>query len=510
MNNKKKNIIIILLCFLLANECSFASGIYSMPQSQRDSASASKPTVSEPIQVEKVLMPQDKPKRNFELPFARQKNCIKDESKKTYEKNIPKVEEPLKIGTSADVVSYKKISMQEAIDYALKNNLDIKGNRINVDIGKNDIKKANQLRNPYIQYFFNGGKAATDNPNNAGLIFPIDIAKRGARKRLAKSNLDLTKGNVALAELMLRLDVRQAYVDLVSAKSTLKILNDQKKLLQDLLDISQKKYDVGAVPLMDVIHAKMTLNQLLIQVNSANTDVMLARYDFNKVLNSQNFDAKEEILPEQKEFTDLLTPRPLEKSYGFDELADIMVKNRLDLKNAQKDVEVAQKNLTLVIRQRVPDIEIGGGVIFVPSQLSTSDEFTKGYYVGGNITNIPLLYQYSPEIKNAKLQVEQKLLALASQKKQAMMDLHSAYDTYIMTRDNLNYYNDILLSESKQFLNMSKRSYVVGKSNITDFIFIQQSYKSIIMGYIEALSDYYGAWIDLLREVNDEGLNING
>ena len=417
---------------------------------------------------------------------------------------------PLVAQTSAEISTYEKISMPCAIDYALSHNLDIKGNRLNIDIAKNSIKTANRLKNPSLISFFNMGKAATDNPNNVGLVFPIEILKRGPRKNLAKSNLELTKGSVALAELTLRLDVRQAYVDLVAAKSMLKILNEHRKLLTELAMISQRKYELGAVPEMDVIHAKMTLNQLLINVNSANTQVYVARYNFNKLLNSKNYDSQEDYLPEQNKFIALLTPKATEKMPTFEELFDIALQRRLDLKNAQKDIDVAQKNLVVVIRQRVPDIELGGGYLFVPSQLATSETLAQGVYAMGNITNIPLLYQYSPEIKNAKIQVEQKQLAYDSLKKQAYMDLHSAYDEFITAQNNLNYYTDVLLAESRQFLNMAKRSYEAGKSSMTDFIFVQQSYKAIIMNYTTALADYYNSWVNVLREVNDEELKLNG
>lgn len=415
----------------------------------------------------------------------------------------------LETGTSADIATYQKISLPCAIDYALTHNLDIQGNRLNVNIAKNSVKAANRLRNPSFISFYNLGRAATDNPNTVGMVFPVDIAKRGPRKNLAKSNLELIKGNVLLAELNLRLDVRQAYVDLVAAKSALKILNEHRKLLEELLDVAQQKYDAGAVPQMDVIQAKMTLNQLLIQVNSANTYIYVTRYYFNSLLNSQNFDSQEDYLPEQKEFISLLTPNPLETLPSFDDLFAIAVQKRLDLKNAQKDIDVAQKNLVLVIRQRIPDLEIGGGYTFVPQALATDNLFSQGVFAMGNITNIPLLYQYSPEIKNAKIMVEQKQLAYQSLLNQSRMSLHSAYEEFRTAQDNLNYYNDILLVESRQFLEMAQKSYKAGKTNITNLIFIQQSYKSIMTGYTMALAEYYKTWVNILREVNDEELKLH-
>lgn len=509
MKNKILTLIISLL--ILLSNFAYATGIQPHPQVEQNSLlptntqESTKTYTQDLPKLERIYNQPVQPPKQSEKPI------IQEQSTQTKpEKSLQKLNPPIQIGTTADVTTYKKLSLPEAIEYALSHNLEIRSTRIDINKAKNDIKTANRLRNPYFTSFFNLGRAATDNPNYAGMYFPIDIAKRGARKRLAKSTYDLTRGNVLLAELNLRLDVRQAYVDLVAAKSMVKILDDQRILLQELVNVAKRKYEVGTAPQMDVIHSKMTLNQLLIQLNSARTNVFIARYKFNLILEAVGFDSKEDYLPEQKEFVDLLTPIPTEKLPSFDYFYNIATLKRLDIKNAQKDIDIAQKNLTLVIRQRVPDIELGAGYMFVPQALATDNHFSQGAFIGGNIINIPLLYQYSPEIKNAKLVVEQKELAYQNVQHHALMNLHSAYDAFSTAQTNLNYYSDVLLSESKQFLQMARKSYQIGKTSITDYIFIEQSYKNILMGYTNSLAEYYNAWVELLREVNDEGLKLNG
>lgn len=500
-------ILFILLCLLSTNTV-FAAGFHTIPQT--GGTIRTEPMVKMTPTAEPVLptTPENtQPTQTTVTPTAKPSEIVKS-AKPTTSNPLTKIPPPLKIQATEEVVAYKKISLSEAISYALAHNLNIKSTRLNINIDRNNIKVATHLKNPYIQAYYNGGKAAEDNPNFFGMLFPFEIAKRGVRRKLAQSNLELTKGNVALAELNLRLDVRQAYVDLVAAKTNLKIMDGQRQLLQELLNIAQLKYNAGAVPLMDVIQAKMTLNQALIQLNSAKTDVLVARFKFNSLLDANNFDTKEDYLPEQKEFIDLLTPRSNGKAPTFDEIANVALSKRLDLKNALQDIDVAQKNLMVTIHQRYPDIEIGGGILFVPEQLATANRTTEGFYIAGNITNIPLFYQYTPEIKNAKLQIEQKKMAYDSLRHKTLLDLHSAYDSFYTVQTNLNYYNDILLSESRQFLNMSKKSYLIGKTSITDYIFIQQSYKNILLGYTNTLADYYDAWIDVLREVNDESLKL--
>ncbi len=410
---------------------------------------------------------------------------------------------------TADIPTYTKFTLPQAIDFALKNNFEIKSKRLNIDKSQNDLKAAGRFKNPTLSTFVNNGKAAMDNPDMFGLSQVLEIGKRSPRKKLAQANLELTKGNVALDEFYLRLDVRQSYVDLVAAKSVLKILEDQKKLLEELYYIAQKKYEAGSAPEMDVIQAKITLDQLITQVNTAKTNVEVARYNFNRTLDSKGYDTAEDYLPDQKDFLFLLTPKPQDKMPEFEKLSKIAAEKRIDLKNAKQDVEVARKNLVVVLRQRVPDIELGGGVLYCPDSLTTEEGPAYGYYVIGNLTNIPLFYQYKPEIKNAKIEIEQKALKYNHLRHEAIMNLGATYDQFVTAQTNLNYYNDSLLTESNQFLGMAKKSYEIGKTNISNFIFIQQSYKSILMGYTNALATYYNSWVDFLREVNDEEIKLD-
>lgn len=500
MSKKISLVILILVC---VSNVALATGVLSIPSAEKEIQQPHLTPTQIQMQPGPKLIPPIPPEAKFNAP------ALPDIVKPTLE-TLKRSDEPYQAGTSTEISICHKISLPEAIDYALSNSLDIRGTRLNVPIAQNNIKVANRLRNPYIQSYFNFGTAATDNPDYVNVIFPFELFKRGPRKKLAQASLELTKSQLALAELTLRLDVRDAYIDLVTAKSVLKITQQQRQLIQELLNIAQKKYDVGAVPLMDVVQAKMALNQSLIQLNSAKTDVLIARHKFNRIIFANDFDTLEDSLPQHDRFIALLTPSPSEKLPMFDCIAQIAMARRLDIQNAQKDLDVAKKNLTVIIRQRIPDIEVGGGVIFVPAPLATAGRNTQGVDVVANINNIPLLYQYTPEIKNAMLQVQQKELAYDTTRHNALLNLHTAYDAFSTAQLNLNYYNDVMLTESTQFLYMAKRSYEVGKTNITNYIYIEQTYKEILMSYTKALADYYGAWVDLLREVNDEGLKLNG
>ncbi len=407
----------------------------------------------------------------------------------------------------------KKISLQEALDIAVENNIDYQASKMDIGIAENKVKASNRLQNPEINTFFNIGDIGRGNPQVAGLSETIEIAKRDARKKLALANLELTKHNLEYIKFDLKMDVREAYINLVLAKEILMVLESRQRLLQDLLEIAKKRVAAGEVEEIDVIQTEIALNQLVIQVNTQKANVKSAMYDFNKAINIKNeglikYDAQDDNFSDKDDFIALLSPKPREKLPPFELIVDKSLKNRYDIKIARQQVEVAKKNLVYVTRQKIPDIELQGGYGFMTRGMSESGAYMDGAYAGANIVNIPLFYSFKPEIQNAKMQVNQAELKYISVENKAINDLHSAYEKFLTAKLNLNYYNDNLLKNSNELIKVAKKNYAQGKSSLTTLIVMEQSYRSIVSGYTYALADYYNCWIDFLREVNVENFDL--
>ena len=417
------------------------------------------------------------------------------------------------VNTACAVEELKKINLDDAIELSISNNLDLQAARIDVELAKNDIKSANRLKNPDINIFYNFGKAGKSEPQQIGLSETIEIAKRAPRKNFAKSNLYKKEIDVKLSEFTLEMDVRETYADLVGAKTILSSLEEQKKLLQELLKIAQNKYKTDTYAQTEVIQAQIALNQLETKINTAKTSVTTARNNFNKTLNLKEnsaviYDTKEDNLPDETVFISLKTPDFNDPIPDFDSIATRALEKRLDIRAAKQEIDIAKKNLTVVERQRIPDVEISGGYSYLPQSHSETGHFEPGAYAAAGINNIPLLYTYKPEIKNAKLQIEQAQINYESAKNKALKDLSSAYDKFTTSRTNLLFYKQKLIKDSQELIDISKKNYNAGKTDLTSVIVMQQSYQEIVTGYISALTDYYTDWIDFLREVNNEEFEL--
>lgn len=160
--------------------------------------------------------------------------------------------------------------------------------------------------------------------------------------------MELEKQNIDYVKFDLKMDVREAYVNLVAAKEILNVLEQRRKLLNDLLAIAKKRVAAHEVEEIDVIQTEIALDQLVIQVNTQKANVKAAMYNFNKAINANNasdvqYDAEDDNFSDKEDFIALLSPKPLAKLPSFDSIKENSLKNRYDIKIAKQQIDVAKK-----------------------------------------------------------------------------------------------------------------------------------------------------------------------
>ena len=406
---------------------------------------------------------------------------------------------------------YKQIDLKTAIDIAKKNNLDIQSSKKDVDIAKNEIKISNRLQNPSFDTFWNFGKGGKGNPNQIGMSETVELFKRGARKNLAKVNYSLTSDKYEYQKFNLQMDVTEAYIKLVVAKSILKKYERQHQFHEELLAISnlnnkeQNKFD------LDTIEAKIALNQMTTELNKAKTKAKTARLEFNRIINTTdgNYDTTDTDLTIENNPININIPQTSADLPPFKSIEDAAIQNRYDIKIAKNHIDVAEKKLAVIVRKKVPDLNIEGGFAYQTIGLADDNTFKPGAYLGASLTNIPVFYSYKPEIKNAQLEIEKANLEYISTVNKAKKSVEIAYEKFITAQINLESYNDKILKDSEELFTLFKQKYKVENVDFAALAAVEESYQDLIVGYSEALSDYYISWIDFLREINSEDFSFN-
>lgn len=380
---------------------------------------------------------------------------------------------------------------------ALEGNIELQEQRKNLGISKYAVKKAGAFKNPQFQTNLLVGPIAKGNSSQIGLMLPIEVMKRGERKKAALSELDYTQNKIKDYEFKLNLRVRTSYFNLLIAKSELKILEERKELLEELLEISKNKSKTSPNYEIDVLQADMRLKKLLVQINRAQADIRTAQYSFNKVLNLANnptlYDSKEDSVFGQEFFTKLELP-------SYEELEAIAFNNRYDIKMSESKIVKAKRDLAVVTKQRIPDIYVAGGYAF-------AHDGTSGAYVGAGV-DIPALYRYTPEIESAKLELDKAQLEYNSIINITKNVIHTNHDKFIMAQENVEHYKSIL-DESNKILNLSKQRYSKGQTSLTNLIIVEHSHQELLNEFIDAMKEYYNAYMALLQELGLDNLTID-
>lgn len=401
----------------------------------------------------------------------------------------------------------KKISLYSAIELALKENPQNKMAKLDTEIARQNVKEASRLKNPELQFFQNLGRAGAGNPQQLGLSYELEIFKPFKRKKAAKYSVTVFENNQKFYENDLVYRVKIAYIDLLESKTNLGIIKKQRDLFKEIHENAIKEEKKGSIPQTDVVLAKIEYNRFQMFYNQAQADLISKRNKFNAVMNTSEleFDTVQDKLDEN--YSALLTIKPTEKKIDFEKIKEYVYNNRYDIVSAKQEVEQKKAELSVIKSQLVPDLEIFGGWAYQSAAVSESDRFENGAYLGANLTNIPLIYQYKPEIEKAKYEIEKAELKYQDLIIDVTRNLSDAWENYCVSRDNLNFYDKELRSNSKELVEASTKSLKEKKIDMTYFLLMRKTYIELVLGYSDALSDYYRAYAELLKEINVQDIN---
>ena len=312
----------------------------------------------------------------------------------------------LTTSTGYAIQEEQKIDLKGAIEVALQTNPQIKLSKLDIDIARNNIFIADRLQNPSIHTFQNIPKAGVGNPQQIGVDYTIEILKRGKRKETAKAYSLAAIDSQKFLEYSLITEVKKSYINLLVKKSHLQILKEQEALYEELYKRMEEDVKQEKLPETEAIQAKIVLNRAIMYSNIARSEVISAQNYFNSVMNTSNinYDTKEDTLPD--DYAVLMTINPTDESINFNDIKNYALAHRYDLLAAKKEVQAAKSKLEAVKSQRIPDIELTGGYAYQTKGMSGDGHYQSGGYVGASLVNIPLLYNYSPEIQNAQIEIE--------------------------------------------------------------------------------------------------------
>lgn len=272
----------------------------------------------------------------------------------------------------------KKWSIQECIDYALENNLDMKQSDITVRISEYQVDQNKMSRYPNlnsnmahaynfgrsIDPFTNQFKNQSVQSNSFNLSSSVTLFSAYKIKNninLSQKNLEVSKENRNTLVNNVSLRVADAYLNILFNQEQLKIALNQEKLSQEQMEITQKLFKAGKVDKTELSNIQAQLSNNTFQVLSARNSIRIAKLNMVQLLQ----------LPSDTKF-EIETPNiNVEQADVTMQLATIIDKalsNMPEMKSANLKVESAKINQKIAKADLYPVLSLRANVNTVYSQ----------------------------------------------------------------------------------------------------------------------------------------------
>ena len=389
------------------------------------------------------------------------------------------------------------VDLEEMIQIALIQNQDIKIKKHELEATEKDIKIANRLQNPEMQSNVVIGNVALGNCSQAGLSLPIEVLKRGIRKKVAQEKFSIKETELKQFIHNFKLQIMQAYFDVLYAKTVYQIQEERLKLFKSLVQITTDRPKHSSYEI-DNLKADIQYATQKIAVNRARSDMLAKQFELNKILNTGNedvmYDTKESSLFEEDwKFLSFKIP-------DYDFLERTALKYSYMIKLSDQDINKFKLELKQVKHQRIPDVSVAGGYAWQYHR-NTNPHYG-GAFVGFGM-DLPVLYNYTPEIQKAELFLKRSEATKKAYEYQLKYELKKDYNVFKYSAENLEFSKEIL-ADSKKIVELSTKRYVEAKNNYSDLIVNANAHQEVLTQYLSIMSRHFYSYLELMQDIGHD------
>lgn len=385
------------------------------------------------------------------------------------------------------------LSMEQAIELALKNNFDIQiaKNKSEQAANNNTLGNAGML--PKLELGASGNFANTDmrqeflngttiNKNSvesqnittgAYLTWTIfdGLKMFASQKKLAElEKMGKTSLKIQIENTLSK--VIASYYAVASQIQLINGLNENIAVSEERLKIASKKLEIGTGSKFDVIQAKIDLNELKTSIIKQTTILNNSKAELNQILN-QKIDFNYEI-------SDTIpTINPLK----YDELQKTIQSNNSDLIYAEKNIEINKFTLRETRSNMMPKVNLNANYLFSRAEsqagfsllnqnLGMNFGFTATWTIFNGFTN-------QTATKNLKLSLQNSIHEYERLKTLIELNLYNSFQKFENDLTILKLEEESFLL-AKEGLAIALERYKLGTTNSVELKLSQQSYENAV------------------------------
>lgn len=438
----------------------------------------------------------------------------------------------------------EKITLQEAIDFALKNNLSIKQNSLQVEQGLNTLEQSKWARYPNlnggtnlnvftgrnINPFTNGIVTNTVGSNGFGLNAGVTLFD-GYQTRngiaLNQLNLEASRLDLQAMKNQITLNIVVGYLNVLSQQDLLAVAQRQMEVTQTQLERTQKLVNAGSLPETNLFDIKAQLANDEVSVVNAENAIISAKLTLKQLMNAA---ADRDIEVVRVEVPNpSIQPYPTSSAQVYEIaqsfLADVQAAD-MRVKASQKSIDIAKglkmpvisasaslnTNYTTVaenvnVTQRIVETEAGYVNVagtrypvfaFVPTSSTTTEKIKYFRQLTGNANNsiglslrVPIFNGYNTKFRLTAAQINQKQSEIQAENVRLRLrqDIDQAYVNLTNSAKRYSALGNQVKALEESFRAAESR-FNVGSLNALDYSISKTNLDRARINQIQAKYDY--------------------
>ena len=327
--------------------------------------------------------------------------------------------------------------------------------------------------------------------------FNYTLFDRGAKYFLMK-NARYSKESSLLdlddSELEVISQVRQAYFNVLRLSRLVEATDNQLEQRQEQLRYAEARYSVGSVTRLDVMQAKIDLENMKITRIEYENEREVAKLDLMKLMGVA-LDGNFEFVDEYE---------VSEPSLDVEGLTEEAIENHPSLKSLELQIKSEKNNLWMGRLAYLPTISSNLNFRRNEDVVALYPNFSSNRGLNASIswnifnafTRFDSNRKTEVRVNNLQYDYLDKKLALERDVRSSYLDLLRIYKSHLTLRDNFDLANSSL--------EMERERYRLGSSSLLDLRQAQVDYSSAESDYINSIYEFHSALADLSRKVGKD------
>jgi cobalt-zinc-cadmium efflux system outer membrane protein len=389
-------------------------------------------------------------------------------------------------------------TVDELVARALVQNGEILAGRLQVAAARGGVTQARLKANPSFAFTESQEVAGGQNNFMIGGSLPLELYHRRERRiDVAQSGVKMLELDQAERERRLRSEIETKFGDVLASARNLQVTEDLLEVNRRGLDLTQIRADQGAAPPLDA-------NLLRVEVNRIDA----LRIDLEGKLGVSMLELKSLVGLQPDE--ELRLKGSLESGLpneGPGTTIQQVLNTRPDILSLRAAEQVASAKLLQAETEARPDASVSANYQRMDSSFDVNGLNAAGQLrpvqgifhflsVGVSIT-LPVRNKNQGALETAVAQMDETKRRREYAELIATREVAAALLTRERAQEGLRIFREGVRDQAAQNLDVVRRTYELGRTQLLDVIAEQRRFIEVEMGYTDALSRFYQATVRL-------------